>query len=82
MKQTFAFSSRLLTNEELRNSLSLLFSSCRRASSSSLCSRVSCSWTHRKDKTVGQTAMLKDCRPSAGTIFITRIIPLEIEQLS
>lgn len=55
---TFAFCSRLLTNEELRNSLSLWFSSCSRATSSSLCSKVSWScketWmptsnTHRVD---------------------------------
>lgn len=41
---TLAFCSRFLTKEELRNSLSWLFSSCSRASSSSLCSRVSWSW--------------------------------------
>ncbi len=41
---TFAFRSRFLTKDELRNSRSLLFSSCSLASSSSLCSKVSWSW--------------------------------------
>ncbi|PWA19372.1 hypothetical protein CCH79_00018353 [Gambusia affinis] len=37
-----------VTKEELRNPLSLLFSSCSLASSSSLCSSASCSWKHQK----------------------------------
>lgn len=54
-EQTLAFFSRSLTKEELRNSLSLLFSSCSRASSSSLCSRVSCSWERFKKTLMPQS---------------------------
>lgn len=72
---TFVFSSRFLTKAELKNSLSLLFSSCSRASSSSLCSSVSCSWGKERNRLLCRTDWLQNlwAPPGLGSDYCSHL---------